>query len=39
MLLEPRRLGKRYLIENTPFFLHLARYWAARRLRPGGRDG
>ena len=32
MLQEPRRLGKRYLIEDSPFLFHLARAVLYRRL-------
>jgi N-acetylglucosaminyldiphosphoundecaprenol N-acetyl-beta-D-mannosaminyltransferase len=32
MLLEPKRLGRRYLIEDSPFILHLLAAWARRRL-------
>lgn len=32
MLLEPRRLGKRYLIEDSPFIIHFIAAFARRRL-------
>src|SRR5262245_11687345 len=32
MLLEPGRLGRRYLIEDSPFFIHLVGAIARRRL-------
>jgi N-acetylglucosaminyldiphosphoundecaprenol N-acetyl-beta-D-mannosaminyltransferase len=32
MVLEPRRLGRRYLVEDSPFLLHLARHAARRAL-------
>jgi N-acetylglucosaminyldiphosphoundecaprenol N-acetyl-beta-D-mannosaminyltransferase len=32
MVLEPKRLGRRYLIENSPFVMHLAREVLSRRL-------
>jgi N-acetylglucosaminyldiphosphoundecaprenol N-acetyl-beta-D-mannosaminyltransferase len=37
LLLEPRRLGKRYLVEDSPFIFHLARalvYQKVRRSAP-----
>jgi N-acetylglucosaminyldiphosphoundecaprenol N-acetyl-beta-D-mannosaminyltransferase len=32
LLLEPRRLGRRYLLEDSPFMLHLAKELIMRRL-------
>ncbi len=38
MLLEPKRLGRRYLIEDSPFILHFLAAFARRRiLGEGGR--
>lgn len=34
MRLEPRRLGRRYLIEDMPFFWHLAREWVRCAMLP-----
>jgi len=32
MLLEPKRLGRRYLIEDSPFILHFIAAFARRRF-------